>query len=185
MKAGLIILGFLIYSLAIFAISDLKLLTAILTTQCVTLFFITKRIKWRSLVWTLGFLGFIFACNLLYCDWLSTLIITLRLALSFSAVIILAHGLTLRELGEGVATLLTPLKVLHIDTAELRFSIMIALNLLPVLAIEAKTIAGSLKLRGVNWRTLLRRPSVYVTAYLESVFARTAAIAASLRLKGY
>ena len=185
MKAIVIILGFIVYSLAVFWINHVAVLGVLFATECLALLAITRRFNWRRILQISLFLGFIFLCNLAYCDAFAALVVALRLALSLLAAIIVSCILTTRELGRGITLLISPVKLFGANLQELNFSIMIALNILPILFREAKITELSLKARGADWRTLLRRPSIYINAYLENVFTRTAAIEQSLRLKGY
>ncbi len=188
MKSALLILGFIIYSVWLFWVSNVWLLGVMLALE-ISILIILPDIRWRTafkfFLKNCGFVLFVILCNLLFSDWWQALLVGLRLGLAIEATYIISLLLSTREFAQGIATLCTPLKLLRVDTEELALSITVALTFVPLLAHEAKQLQSNLKLKGCGWKNLWRQPQVYVVGIVEQLFDYAEAAEQALRLKGY
>lgn len=188
MKSAILILCFIIFETGLFLINDFWLLGLALILE-VGILVVWPYMNWRTMfkffIKNCSFMVFVILCNVCFTGWYQALLIGFRLGLAIGATYIFSRLLGAREFARGIAILCMPLKVFRVDTTEVALSITVALTFIPLIAYEAKQLQNSLKLKGCNWRTILRRPQVYVIGMMEQLFTYIEVAEQSLRLKGY
>lgn len=181
MLAAVIIVGFIIYSTALFFITNWYVLLALGLIEIV----IAKFNKF--LLKNLLFIFTVMLFNLIFSNLETTLLFGLRLFLAVEATYIITLWLSPTEMAHGLCILLAPLKLLRVDLKELELMITVALTFIPVLAREATNVKRALRAKGFafNLRNGLARPQIYVVAYVNGLFERIEAVELALRAKGY
>lgn len=186
MKNALIILGFLVYSLVLFLITNPWMLIGIFILELITSLLVSNlREAWLFLLKNSGFVIFVTLCNLWLASWSQAVLVGARLGLAIMAAYTISRRLSTRELASGIATLCMPLKLLGVDITELTLSLTVALTFVPLFAREARQLRTNLKLKGYGWKNFWRQPQIYVTGFLEQLFGHIEATEKALRLKGY
>lgn len=191
MVAASLIIGFIIYSLGLFWISDWRVLLALFLAElcliCARSQHTSLRAAVKFLLRSVGFVSFVVLCNCWSQDLASALVVGARLLLALMATYYISLTLTARDLAQGVAWLLAPLQLLKVNTRDLAITVAIALSFVPVLSAEARAIRQSLLVKGFEFKlaNVLRRPQLYVTTYLDNLWQRVEELERSLYLKGY
>lgn len=188
MKSAILILGFIIYNIALFWIDAFWLLGLLLALEIgivILLPDVDYRAALKFFVKNCGFVLFVVLCNLLFSDWHQALLLGFRLILAIEATYIISCRLSAREFAQGIAMLCAPARLFHVNTDELALSVTVALTFIPLLAREAKQLQNNLKLKGCGWRTLCRKPQLFVMGMVEQLFDYAEATEQALRLKGY
>lgn len=179
-----IIAGFTIYNIWLFWLDDWRVL-GILGLLGLAL------VLWRGggkvVLRSVGFVGFVWLCNLAWLDWTAAFVVASRLFLALCGTYLVAKSLTPMEIAQGFYYLFYPLKFFKVDLEELVLTITITLNFVPVLAREVTQIKRALEAKGFDWslKNLLRRPQVLVLTYIDGLAHRADAVEKALRLKGY
>lgn len=181
MLAAVVIVFFVIYSTALFFISNWYLLLVLAIIE------LTLASFNRFLFKNLGFVLIVMLFNLIYADLEMTLLFGMRLFLAIEATYIISHWLSPAEFAHGLCLILSPLKLFHVNLREIELMITIALTFIPILAHESIIIKQSLRAKGFAFsiKNLFTRPQVYVMAYINGVFDRVEAVELALRAKGY
>lgn len=181
MLAAIAIVLFMIYDTALFFITNWYILLLLLVVElCLTQFsHFTRR--------NLFFILFVMACNLIFSDIETTLLVGLRLFLALEATYLLAHWLRPQGFTRGLTSLLAPLRWCGVDTSELALTLTIALSFIPIFTQEARAVKRALQAKGFDFgpRNLVTRPQVYLLAYLDGLFDRLETVEQALRAKGY
>lgn len=191
MLAASLIISFIVYSVALFWLSDWRILLLLFVAELALLALKQRRRNWRSdlkfLLRSALFVSFVIFCNLWTSGLASALMVGARLLLALLATYWLSLTLTARDFARGFRILLSPLKICQVDVDDLALSIAIALSFVPILSREARIVRQSLRSKGFdfNLRNVLTRPQLYVTAYLDGMLAHVEAIERALYTKGY
>ncbi len=192
MSAALALLGLILLSLGVFWIEEIWVLIALVLGFMATLIItMTLRHSWRMLGRTLLrcliFMLFIFLCNLIFYNLELALIISLRLFVVLLATQTFLRFFELHGFVEALRILLLPLSKVGVDTDELVLVVAIAVNFIPILSDEAKTIQQALNLKGyrLNFRSCLFHPQIFLEAYFKGLFERMTEVELALLLKGY
>lgn len=189
--AGLI-LGLVVFSTAIFFVQSwwiFALVAGVLVV--VTLLANRNRQELQKclkfLLKNLGFVAFVMACNLLFSDFETAMLVGVRLGLVILVVYNVSRALSPRQFAEGLGMLMRPLALFGMDIEAAVLTMTVALNLIPTLSQEAANVSRALRLKGVNrgLRQVLKRPQIYVQCYLSSVLRRAGEMERALLLKGY
>lgn len=192
MSAALALLGLILLSLGVFWIEEIWVLIALVLGFMATLIItMTLRHSWRMLGRTLLrcliFMLFIFLCNLIFYNLELALIILLRLFVVLLATQTFLRFFELHGFVEALRILLLPLSKVGVDTDELVLVVAIAVNFIPILSDEAKTIQQALNLKGYrfSFRSCLFHPQIFLEAYFKGLFERMTEVELALLLKGY
>lgn len=190
MPSGLSLSIFLAYNVSLFFISELWLLGLIAGLNlCLVTICARRRYHalLRLLLGSLGLVLFVGIWNLLALGWEPALRFALRLFDALLATILYSYVCGMYGFAQGLAWVLTPLKWLKVDTRTLILSVTLALNLIPLMMREARSVESALRLKGLRFNlwNLLVHPQIFVTTYFRAVLARAAAMEQGLELKGY
>lgn len=181
MLAALVLVVFVIYSTALFFITNWYILLGLVIIELAIAKF--NKFLWKNL----GFVLIVMLFNLIYANLELTLLFGVRLFLAIEATYIISCLFTPAEFAHGFCLLLSPLKLFRVDLKELELMLTIALTFVPILSREARIIKQSLHAKGFafNFRNVLTRPQVYLVAYINSMFDRIETVELALRAKGY
>ncbi len=183
---GLIL--FLFYSIFIFLIDNIIILSLLFIINTIILLFKTNLKRYLKVL-KLNFfiIFFIFICNFIFGDLKLAFLTSFKIYLVINTTYILGTIYTPIKIADSFYYLLIPLKIFKIDIKELSLIIAIALQFIPILSDEAKTIKLALLSKGLefNFKNIITRPHIYLTTYLNSLFNRIEELELSLKTKGY
>lgn len=128
---------------------------------------------------------FVILCNIFFVDLRQAVTIGVRLGIIIELTYIISHLVSPQQFCHGIALLCAPLRILHVDVAALSLSLTLVLTFVPLLLRDARNIQASLRLKGCTFRTLLSRPQVYISGFINQLFNHLDAFEQALRLKGY
>ena len=184
------ILILIAFNTGIFWVENLWALSSIAGIEIACMFYAWRgdwRKMGRSLRRHLWFILFVVVCNLALIGAGSALRFGLRLWCALLAVNLLLRTFGSSGIAQGLAVLLTPLKLFRVNLDNLRLILAIELNMISILMYDAREIEQSLRLRGVSptaWR-FLRQPGVFLFAYVGVSLQHLTDLEDCLRLRGY
>lgn len=181
MLAAFVLVVFVIYSTALFFITNWYVLLGLVMIELVIARF--NQFLWKNL----GFIIVVMLFNLIYASPEMTVLFGVRLFLAVEATYIISRWFTPTEFARGFCILLSPLKLFHVDLKELELMLVVALTFVPILSRETKDVKQALRAKGFtfNFKNVLTRPQIYVVAYINGMFDRIEAVELALRTKGY
>lgn len=186
MKAALLILTTILYSIGVFLVDSSIFLWSLFSLELVILLVLSwKTLHVKSFVRNGCFILFVVLCNLGFSDWQTALLIGLRLSLLIMSSYIISDIISPSEFAAGVAELCAPLRLFKVDTGEIALTITIALTFVPLFTKEARSLQNNLKLKGYTFFNVWSRPQVYVVGMTERLFQYIDSVEVALKLKGY
>lgn len=184
----ILILFFAINILLFFVENTIILLTTFFIELEILLYLrLNFRKCYSFLVKNMAFIIFIFVCNLLYSDIVSSFFVSFKLFLALNLTFIVSNLLLPCDFSEGFYYLFYPLKWVGVNAKNLSFIIAIALAFIPILSDEARNIKKALLTKGFdfNFKNIMTRPHIYLITYLNGLFDRIDELEKSLLMKGY
>ena len=183
------ILFFLAYSCCAFLISNNTVLLGF-TLFNLLLLAIFRVNLWKTLKNLGGILCFttiVFLFNLIFDDVISSLIVAWKILLVTNFSFIFSSIFSPVQIANGVSQLLFPLKLFKVKTDNLVIMIVIALNFIPIIAQEIKTLKQNLKSRNVplNLKTILTKSHLILTLYFASLLKKTEDLEIVLKTRNY
>lgn len=183
------ILFFISYSLSAFLISNIWVLCGFSIFN-LFLMLIFKINAWKALsnLFKISiFALFVFLFNLIFDDVISSAVVAWKIlivanfAFTFSSV----FGPT--QIATGLGQLLFPLKIFKVNTDNLVIMIVIALNFIPIIMQEIKSLNANLKARNVrlNFKTIFTKSHVILTLYFASLIKKTEELETALLSRSF
>jgi energy-coupling factor transporter transmembrane protein EcfT len=186
---GLILALFIATSVAIFFVANLYILGTLLLLELAALLalkiFNRKLLQFIKIVLPFVLLAGIF--NWFFGGVQLALITSGRLFIMCLLTYIIGQKIPARRIGDGIAGLLSPLRVFRVSTDDIATVIAIALSLVPILADEARQIELSLRAKGFAFSlaNLVQQPHLFVATYMQNIFRKVARLELALKAKGY
>lgn len=176
---------FLIYTVAIFFIKDIKILGIIFALNCIVAVLVRVNIKkfFGDLKIILPFLILTFIFNMFFDGWICGILITIRIIICYQITCIFSLIMTVIEISDVVERLCLPLKLFKINTKNIGVIISIAICMIPILREEIDTITRAMRSRGKN--ISIRNSIIVMRPILISVLKRTNEMEKTLIVKGY
>lgn len=176
---------FIIYSILIFLVNDLKLLGSIFLLN----FFIAMLLKidlkrmFYNFKILLPFIVFTMIINILFDSLYDVFLIGIRLMICYNITYIFSKTLTVLEISDTIQKLCYPLKILKINTTNIGMMVSISICMIPVLKNEIYTIMQAIKSKGrpikINSIIIVMKPM------LISILRKTSQIEKTLIAKAY
>lgn len=184
------LLAFILYTLAIFQIKNNMVIIVCFAIQLVLLFVLDINKKkfvanFRSI---LPLLFFTIVFNVIFNgDIMEPIIMGVKILIAWGATNILSQKIPTVVLGVAIANLLYPFKLVGVDTKEIALIVTIAISFIPILGKELTAIKNSLIAKNYefNVKNLLTRPQIFISTYINAVFARIDEIEKSLMAKAF
>ena len=187
MKNAAILLSFLCLITSIFYIYNLYILFSILLLNFIICFFykisIAEILYYNKNIF-LFFILIISIFNLFFSSIYETFIIDLKLIIACNLTFLLKFILPTAKLIQALEVLLSPLKILKINTEKLSIIINIAINFIPIFINEINSIDASLVSKGVE-KNLILKIKYIAKLILPTIFYKTKLIEYSLKAKNY
>ncbi len=185
----IILVLFIIYSIAIFFVNNLFVLAALFLINLVFLGVIKKDLKKLTVLLknNVIFITFVFICNLIFMNLEIAFLTSFKLFAVLISTYVINELFTPIKFGQAIYNLLYPLKIFKINIKDISLIITIAITFIPVLTDEAKNIKKALIIKGMKFtiKNCLLNPHIYLITYLSSIFKRIDEIEKSLLMKAY
>ena len=183
------ILFFIAYSLCVFLIPNIYILLGFATFNLLMLIIFRVNIikTLKNLYKILFFAAFVFLFNLIFDSVLSSLIVGFKILIVTNFAFIFSYIFSRTQIATGIGQLLYPLKLFKINTDNLVIVIVIALNFIPILAEEIKTLKCNLKIRNIklNLKTLFTKSHIILTMFFAGLLKKADDLETVLLTRNY
>lgn len=141
---------FIIFTVAVFFIEDLKIIGLIFLFNCIIA--ILLKIKLRDIFYNLKlfipFIIFTAVINIVFSGLYEGILIGIRIIICYSITYIYSKTVTIVEISDTIQKLLYPLKIFKIDTNNIGIMISISICMIPILKNEIYTLKNAMKSKG-------------------------------------
>ena len=185
---------FLVYIIGIFFVSNYYILAAVFLINILLMLIVELKYKKAifkkamiSLLKLLPFILFTALINYLFADFISTILITIRLILVCNISYIFSKTMTYLEFSEMIEKIFYPLKIFKINPKDVSLIVTIALSFMPILKDELLQTKNILKVKGIKLTkiNLIKNINLIFKPFFVSVLQRINEIEMSLKEKGY
>lgn len=176
---------FIIYTILIFWIKDIKLIGCIFLLNFIIaiIFKINLKRMLYNLKILLPFIIFTMLINIIFDSLYSGIIIGIRLIICYNITYIFSKTLTVMEIAETIQDMCYPLKIFRINTKNIGIMVSISICMIPVLKNEISALIKAMRSKGkmmkINSMIIIMRPM------LISVLRKTSQIEKTLIAKAY
>lgn len=176
---------FMIYTIFIFWINNLKLLVGIFFLNFLLTMLLKINIKrmFYHLKIVLPFIIFTMLINIIFASLYDGVVIGIRLMICYHITYIFSKTLTVLEIADTIQKLCYPLKIFQINTNSIGMMVSIAICMIPVLKNEIYTLMQAMKSKGkpikINSIIIIMKPM------LISILRKTSQIEKTLMAKAY
>ncbi len=183
------LLFFIAYSLCVFLISNIYALVGFSAFNLLLLvvFRINVLKTLKNLYKILFFAVFVFLFNLIFDDVVSSAIVGWKILIVTNFAFIFSNIFSPVQIANGVSQLFFPLKLFKVNTDNLVIVVVIALNFVPIILSEIKTLKQNLRARNVrlNLQTIFTKSHVILTLYFASLLKKTEDLETVLLSRNY
>ena len=170
------ILFFIAYSLTIFLASNIYALVGftVFNILLLIIFRINALKVLKNLYKSAFFAIFVFLFNLIFDNVVASAIVGWKILIVSNFAFIFSSIYSPVQIANGIGQLLYPLKIFKIKTDNLVIVIVIALNFIPIIIREIKTLKDSLRARNVklNLKTLFTKSHVILPLYFAGLLKK-------------
>lgn len=189
MKNTIKFIVFVIYTALIFCITDYKLIIAIAIINAILMLLLKINFleAIKSIIRLLPFIIFIGVINSILVSVKIAILITIRLILVCNITYIFTRIFTAKMLADSIEIILTPLKIVKVNTRDIGIMVSIAVAFIPILKDEAIKIKYSLESKGFNTNgiNMIRNANLILVPLIVSILKRVNQIENALKSKGY
>lgn len=185
MKQIIKFLAFLIYATSIFFIQRYEILIVVAVVN-LSLAIILKINFIKALKNILGIFPFIIftgIINWIATDFISAILITIKLIFVCNITYIFSRNFTYIDLAYVIEKIFYPLKIFKINSKEIGLTVCIGVAFIPILKREINQIKESIKVKGFELN--LKNSNVIFKPFIISILKRINEIDASLKAKAY
>ncbi len=183
------LLFFIAYSLCVFLISNIYALIGFSAFNLLLLviFRINVLKTLKNLYKILFFAVFVFLFNLIFDDVVSSAIVGWKILIVTNFAFIFSNIFSPVQIATGISQMLFPLKLFKVNTDNMVIVIVIALNFVPIILSEIKTLKQNLRVRNVkmNLKTIFTKSHVILTLYFASLLKKTEDLETVLLSRNY
>lgn len=180
---------FILYTILIFLIQDYKIIAMIFAINILLMLIGKVNLKdaIKSIVKLLPFILIVVLLNIILMSREIAILIGIRLILVCNFTYTFTKNFTPRQLANSIEIILTPLKILKINTRDIGIMISIAVAFIPILKDEGYKIKNSLKSKGfnVNGINMIKNINLILVPLIVSILKRVEYIENALKSKGY
>ncbi len=170
------LLFFIAYSLCVFLISNVYALIgfSVFNLLLLIIFKINVLKTLKNLYKILFFAIFVFLFNLIFDSVQESAIVAWKILIVTNFAFIFSNVFSPVQIANGVSQMLYPLKLFKVNTDNMVIVIVIALNFIPIIMGEIKTLKQNLRARNVkfNLKTLFTKSHVILTLYFASLLKK-------------
>ena len=185
----LFLLLFIAYSFCVFLMSNIYVLIAFSVFNLIMLFvFRINALKTLKNLYKISFFAlFVFLFNLIFDSLAASAIVGWKILIVTNFTFIFSNIFSPVQIANGISQLLFPLKLFKVNTDNLVIIIVVALNFVPILANEIKTLKENLKARNVrfNLKTLFTKSHIILTLYFAGILKRAEELESVLIARNY
>ena len=180
---------FILYTVLIFFISDYRIIILISVINIMLMLIGKINIKQaiRNIIKLLPFIIFVVIINMILMSTEKAILIGIRLILVCNFTYTFTRNFTPQQLSNSIEKILTPLKILKINTKDIGIMISIAVAFVPILKDEGIKIRESLISKGfnVNGINMIKNINLILVPLIVSILKRVEHIENAFKSKGY
>lgn len=185
----MIILFFIAYSLTIFLVSNIYALVGFTAFNLLLLIiFRINALKTLKNLYKIAFFAiFVFLFNLIFDSVVTSAIVGWKILIVTNFAFIFSSVYSPVQIANGIGQLLYPLRLLKVNTDNLVIVIVIALNFIPIIIQEIKTLKDSLRARNVklNFKTLFTKSHIILPLYFAGLLKKVDDLEVALLSRNY
>lgn len=176
---------FIIYTILIFFINDLRLLVGLFLLNCMITVILKIGLKKMlySFRMVLPFIAFTVLVNIIFDGLYSGIIIGIRIIICYNATYIFYKKITVLEIIDAIQKLCYPLKIFKINTNNIGMIVSISICIIPVLKSEIYSLSKTMKSKGKLIQ--IKSTIIIMKPMLISILRRTNQIEKTLIAKAY
>ena len=189
MKAFIKFIAFLVYTVCLFWVDDIRILA------CITIFQILLMLLGRisiyealkSIIKLMPFILFTVIINILAMDFRDAILIGIRLILVCNIVYIYGKTTTAMQIAKSIKNLFYPLKWFGINIDNIGIMVSIGITFIPIIKQEIQNIKYSLISKGFDMRVInmLKHINYVMGPLFYSLLKKVGEIEEALKSKGY
>lgn len=175
---------FILYTTSIFLLpNNLVFITIILNS----LVWILSRTSLKKVISKtlkiLPFVIFTFLINVLLDNIINAIWMAVKLLIVCNITIIYSETITIFSIAETIELIFMPLKILKINTEEIKIMVCISLAMIPILIKDLTEVKESCRARNIEFN--IKNTKIILTKFFMSVIKRVNDLEEALRAKGY
>ncbi len=176
---------FIIYTILIFFINDLRLLLGLFLLNCMIT--VISKIDLKKMLYSfrmvLPFIAFTVLVNIIFDGLYNGIIIGIRIIICYNGTYIFSKKITVLEIIDAIQKLCYPLKIFKINTNNIGMIVSISICIIPVLKSEIYSLSKTMKSKGKLIK--IKSTIIIMKPMLISILKRTNQIEKTLIAKAY
>lgn len=189
MKTFIKFIAFLMYTICLFWVQDIRILVGITIFQIILMLVCHLSISeaLKSIVNLLPFILFTVIINVLAMDLTDAILIGIRLILVCNITYIYGKTTTAMQIAKAITSMLLPLKLFGINTNNIGIMVSIAITFIPIIKQEIQNIKYSLKSKGFDMRlaNTIKHINYIMVPLFYSLLKKVRELEEALKAKAY
>lgn len=184
MKDIIKFLMFILYSTSIFFFPNNQYILVFVAINLITMIMVKTQIKKvvSRTIKILPFILFTFFINCLLDEWVNATWIGIKLLIVCNITMVYASTTKVMEVAETIKILCTPLKIIRVNTEEIKMIVCISLSMIPILKKDLLEMKEACRAKNIKFN--VKNMKIILSKFLLSLLIRVNKIEEALIAKG-